>query len=740
MAMVRKKKKPGRGKDQNASDYWGDGSAWVFNNFLPAWKLPEGVLLDTRIAAPFDTDLQEESQLFLPLYINNDNQSDGFNSITLSLDSEDTDIGFSQETYVLKESWDPIAGDAPGFSETRPLDEANPADLALLTNYRSKTFLVDDISRPLDTPKLVAGGTFPEATVIIEDAQSPAPIQLGSGNDIVPGSGIGDTSGVNVIYAGAGDDTIASGESDDIVRGESGNDTLIGGNGDDTLYGEAGNDVLKGGDSDTTNPFGGSRKIAGDYLNGGSGNDRLYGEGGVDTLNGMSGDDILYGDHEDASLDNLTPGDAGTRDEEDILNGDSGNDVLYGGADTDRLFGDSGNDYLAGGAGNDQLSGGAGSDRFDFYNFDTASTDSIADFNVIDDKIGIYLGSGSNFLDTGLTPNAPITAAQFHIGASAENPGDRFIFSPDAFTDASALFFDPDGSGIAPQVELASIRKTFENGSFITPNFTAANIVTFDDSNRMPPPSPVIPVPTVQFDQAVYQVGEDGDSSTITLSRTDRTNGVSQVQVNVTGGTAGSSDYDASELPIIVTFGIDETSQTIEIPILQDTQREPTETITFSLSSVNDPAIGTIETAIGAVNTTRLEILDDDRPITLIGTPGKDRLIGNELDNLLVGDDGNDILSGGGGNDQLFGGKGSDKLKGGKGKDIFALETGPGRDLILDFRDRQDKLGLTADIKFKQLNIMQQGQDTLISRGSDQLALLRNVPSNLITKVDFVKL
>ncbi|NEQ28557.1 MAG: calcium-binding protein, partial [Microcoleus sp. SIO2G3] len=74
------------------------------------------------------------------------------------------------------------------------------------------------------------------------------------------------------------------------------------------------------------------------------------------------------------------------------------------------------------------------------------------------------------------------------------------------------------------------------------------------------------------------------------------------------------------------------------------------------------------------------------------------------------------------------------------GQNVFALEKGIGRDVIQDFRDRQDKLGLTAGTKFNQLRITQQDKNTLISLGGDQLALLTNVRSNLITKADFVSL
>jgi Ca2+-binding RTX toxin-like protein len=732
--MATKKKKFGKGKDRNGADEWGDGVAWESSGFYPAWTLPLDEVFQPSFAASFSTDLQGQAQLFLPLYVNHDDRSKGFYTIILALDSEDTDVGFSQETYVLKESWDVIANDAPMLDRYSP---ANPNDLNL---YKARTFLVDGNSRPFDTPKLLAGGTFREATIIIEDAQSLPPIQLGAGNDVVPSSGIINIGGINIIYAGAGDDQIDSGANDDVIRGENGNDVLQGGNGKDRLFGEAGADILRGGASSESHTEANYTHTEPDYLNGGSGNDRLYGEGQRDILDGMGGDDILYGDHENERLNNPIHD---IFDKEDLLYGGSGNDILYGGADRDKLFGGDGNDYLVGGAGEDELGGDAGADRFDFYGSTGEGSDRILDFNIAEDKIGIYVGAGSVFRNVGLAANALIATFQFHIGETATNLLHRFIFNPNPSSSFASLYFDPDGSGIATQVELASISKIYENGSYITPNFSAANLTSFDESNRRPAPSPSAPPsPTVQFSQALYQVNENGGSSTITLTRSNRVNGVSQVQVNATGGTASNSDYDANGLPITVTFGIGETSKTIAIPILQDAQLEQTEFVTFSLSSVNNPTVGTIETAIGSVNSAKLEIIDDDQPITFIGTRRKDRLIGNELDNLIVGYGGDDILSGESGRDRLFGGKGSDTLKSGADPDIFALETGAGRDLIQDFRDRQDKLGLTSGMKFKQLSITQQGQDTLISisRRGDQLALLTNVRANFITKADFTSL
>ncbi|MDU8925724.1 calcium-binding protein, partial [Pasteurellaceae bacterium LIM206] len=56
-----------------------------------------------------------------------------------------------------------------------------------------------------------------------------------------------DWGGKVTIDAGAGDDTIRTGDSDDTLIGGSGNDDLSGGYGDDTLIGGTGNDKLDGG-------------------------------------------------------------------------------------------------------------------------------------------------------------------------------------------------------------------------------------------------------------------------------------------------------------------------------------------------------------------------------------------------------------------------------------------------------------------------------------------------------------
>jgi Ca2+-binding RTX toxin-like protein len=125
---------------------------------------------------------------------------------------------------------------------------------------------------------------------------------------------------------------------------------------------------------------------------------------------------------------------------------------------------------------------------------------------------------------------------------------------------------------------------------------------------------------------------------------------------------------------------------------------------------------------------------------TLLGLGGNDKLIGAAGNDFLKGGDGKDQLIGGAGNDKLWGGSGSDVLKGDRGRDVFALEIGLGRDVIQDFGDRQDKLGLTKGMGFKDLTITQRGSSVLIRDGNDELAILTGVRANQITAADFSRM
>lgn len=143
----------------------------------------------------------------------------------------------------------------------------------------------------------------------------------------------------------------------------------------------------------------------------------------------------------------------------------------------------------------------------------------------------------------------------------------------------------------------------------------------------------------------------------------------------------------------------------------------------------------------------------------LVGDAGDDVLYGGDGNDFLMGSDGIDRLEGGAGLDILFGGGGfgfgaqvADVLVGGKGKDLFALElpsvTGiPWPDeaptIIQDFKDGIDFIGLVSQgdpfFGYDDLSISRQGKHTLISAGTTELAVLRNVAPASIDRTDFVE-
>lgn len=135
---------------------------------------------------------------------------------------------------------------------------------------------------------------------------------------------------------------------------------------------------------------------------------------------------------------------------------------------------------------------------------------------------------------------------------------------------------------------------------------------------------------------------------------------------------------------------------------------------------------------------------DDNDQIT--GGNGKDNLVGNAGNDLLIGGKGNDNLSGDDGNDRLEGGDGDDFMSGGlgndryfcgKGKDTVVIQKGFfDKDVIRDFQDGQDKLGIGRNIRFDRLTFEQRGNNTLIRLRNDELAVVVGVDVDQFSRAD----
>ena len=179
-------------------------------------------------------------------------------------------------------------------------------------------------------------------------------------------------------------------------------------------------------------------------------------------LDSLAGDEIIFGS---PAIDSLN-GDLGN----DIMDALDGNDVLNGG---------DGNDILLGGLGNDTLNGGAGSDSFVFSS-PTDGVDTIEDFN---SSAGDRIVISATGFGAGLMPDKALDASQFVLGTVALDDNDRFIYDPAT----GNLFFDADGSGSAPQQQIATLSgapSLHATDIFVSGKSTAPSIkLTSPDSN-----------------------------------------------------------------------------------------------------------------------------------------------------------------------------------------------------------------------------------------------------------------
>ena len=195
-----------------------------------------------------------------------------------------------------------------------------------------------------------------------------------------------------------------------------------------------------------------------------------------------------------------------------------------------------------------------------------------------------------------------------------------------------------------------------------------------------------------------------------------------------------------------------------------------TDTLSFGVSGYGEAGATLTLTHRGATNFENLEgtaasetINGDNNANVLAGGDGADTINGNGGNDTLYGrgsgssdDSANNILNGGAGNDTLITGNGQDTLDGGtgadtitsgSGADTIVLRVGDGgstlaaADTITDFTDGTDKLGMDDNLLFSELTVAQgtgsNSNDTVISKGSEYLAILTGIDASIITEADF---
>jgi len=219
--------------------------------------------------------------------------------------------------------------------------------------------------------------------------------------------------------------------------------------------------------------------FASNFLRSFAGADTLNGWGGGDTMRGGAGDDIYYvdniGDIVDENQDSGTGIDTvrssisfdladtaavkGGVERLSLLGsgaingtGNALGNGLSGNSGANTLDGAAGNDAINGGLGNDTLIGATGLDTFTFNTALNAASnvDTIVDFVVADDTIGLENGIFTAIVGTGT-----LTDVQFVANASgtAETAENRIIYD----VDTGELFYDSDGNGAGGAVHFATL-------------------------------------------------------------------------------------------------------------------------------------------------------------------------------------------------------------------------------------------------------------------------------------------
>jgi Ca2+-binding RTX toxin-like protein len=125
---------------------------------------------------------------------------------------------------------------------------------------------------------------------------------------------------------------------------------------------------------------------------------------------------------------------------------------------------------------------------------------------------------------------------------------------------------------------------------------------------------------------------------------------------------------------------------------------------------------------------------------TYIGGGLGETVFGDAGSDTLYGNGGNDYLSGDDGNDKLYGGFGDDELSGGAGIDAFWFQIGEGTDIVWDYVDGTDKIGVGASIAG--INLYDYNGSALLefvtAGAASTYALLNGVAPTAIDGTDFL--
>ncbi|WP_019508258.1 peroxidase family protein [Pleurocapsa sp. PCC 7319] len=443
-----------------------------------------------------------------------------------------------------------------------------------------------------------------------------------------------------------------------------------------------------------------------DLLQGFEGNDTIEGGPGKDTLDGGAGNDSLSGDGED---DTLVGGDG-----DDTLNGGRGNDRIFGGIGNDRILGDLGNDRIFGGRGNDYIEGGLGDDTLNGEN----GHDQLKAGAGHDEVKG---GNGDDTLD-GESGNDRIFGGMGNDRILGRD-GDDFVKS------GAGDDYVEGGSG-ADTLDGEIGHDEVKGGDGDDSIFGGQGDDTLDGG---------------QGQDHIFGgrgndlvKGGDGDDTLDGESGDDRIfGGIGNDRILGRDGndfvkSGAGDDYIEGGLGDDTLDGENGHDQ-LKAGAGHDEVKGGNGDDTLDGESGNDRIFGGMgnDRIFGRDGNDFVKSGAGDDYVE--GGSGADTLDGEIGNDYLKGGHGNDSIFGGQGNDTLDGGQGQDHIFGGRGNDTFVLTPGSGVNIIKDFINGEDKLQLGGGLKFGNLDISSQGNNTLIRNRStgEDLAQLQGVKINI---------
>jgi Ca2+-binding RTX toxin-like protein len=268
-----------------------------------------------------------------------------------------------------------------------------------------------------------------------------------------------------------------------------------------------------------------------------------------------------------------------------------------------------------------------------------------------------------------LTVNYGIAGTANATDYTGATPGTGKTITFAANSATATLTIDPTADTLFENNETVALTLATGTGYTVGTTTAVTGTITNDDlpSINLSPNGQTVVEGLTSPQNLSYTVSLSG-SSTQTIT----------VQYSTANGTAlAGSDYTATSGTLTFTPGV--TSQTISIPILNDSVNEANETFTLKLTSPTNAILGgtatvttTITDTLSASTTTTLPANVEN--LTLTGSSVINGT-GNAGNNILTGNTANNTLNGGDGNDTLNGGTGVDTLIGGLGNDIYQVDS-----------------------------------------------------------------